>query len=329
MTADSSQLPVVLIGHRDHLGPVRRGFYDALTEAFDLRVYFVEDGWPTNIAKLREAEGADACIWFVRYRLLQQAPAVDWTGFAGRRVMYDLDTNANYHDLGRRSYYGTWPGEFRRHGFDTLLSTGKRVSELLREDGVNAVWFPKAYDLQRLFDLGRPRSGICTFGQPYPSRRAMLSHVKRRRIPVERFSSRTELNEYLNKYQACLICNLGGSVRGGKVGQWVNRAFPARLVDLQPGIEPMLKNFEVAGAGCVPIADHIPEMEDLGFIDGRNYVAWQDFDELVDRCRFYLDRPELLDQMGTAALELAQERHTWRQRADQLDQILREHTSRE
>jgi hypothetical protein len=39
-------------------------------------------------------------------------------------------------------------------GVRSGLASGKRVCELLRADGVPAVWMPKAYALDWLFDTG-------------------------------------------------------------------------------------------------------------------------------------------------------------------------------
>lgn len=313
---------LALVGHRDHLDRNdTAGFLRGLAESFDLRTTFVEDGWPATIADVDGHEEADICLWFVRFRLLRQRPAFDWGRFAGRRVMYDFDTNANYHLLSVGEHRGEWPGEYRRQGFDTLVSTGKAVTELLRADGVHAVWLPKGYDAERIHPLGRPRAGLCYFGQSYPSRKAMRIHLDHAGVPYTRFSDHAGLNDQLNRFLGCLICNLAGEVVGGP-GRLVNRIAPTRCIRIAPGIEPMIKNFEVAGAGCAPIADWIPELGDLGFVDGDTMVAYRDFDELVERCRHYLDHPDALAGIGERAAALAADRHTWAHRAAALGPLL-------
>jgi hypothetical protein len=306
---------LALVGHRDHLTKgTTAPFYAGLAEHFDLRLTFVEDGWPVSIADVQGIEDADVCLWFVRFRLLRERPPFDWGGFGGRRVMYDFDTNANYHFLSVAEHRGEWPVVFRRQGFDTLVSTGKAVTELLRDDGVNAVWVPKGYDPARVHPLGRARAGLCEYGQSYPSRRALRAHLERAGVPFTRFSDHDGLNDQLNRYLGCLICNLAGQVAAGP-GRFVNRLWPDRAIRLSPGIEPMIKNFEVAGAGCAPIADRIPELEDLGFVDGETMVGYDTLDELVERCRHYLGEPAALAEIGERAAVLASTRHTWGHRA--------------
>lgn len=313
---------LALVGHRDHLQKhTTRGFYAALSEVFDVRLTFVEDGWPESITDVEGHEEADICFWFVRFRLLRERPTFDWGRFAGRRVMYDFDTNANYHFLSTAEYRGEWPVVYRRQGFDTMVSTGKAVSELLRDDAVNAVWLPKGYDPDRAHPLGLARNGLCEFGQSYPSRKAMRAHLDRAGVAYTRFSDHDGLNEQLNRYLGCLICNLAGKVAGGP-GRLINRIAPTRFIELSPGIEPMIKNFEVAAAGCAPIADWIPELGDLGFVDGETMVAYRDFDELVEQCRRYLADPAALARIGEQAARLAADQHTWAHRAAALGPLL-------
>jgi len=313
---------LALVGHRDHLTKgTTAPFYAALAASFDLRLTFVEDGWPQVITDVEGHEDAEICLWFVRFRLLRERPPFDWGTFAGRRVMYDFDTNANYHFLSVAEHRGEWPVVYRRQGFDTLVSTGKAVTELLVADDVAAVWLPKGYDPARLHPLHHERDGLCEYGQSYPSRKAMRAHLQRARVPFTRFSDHDGLNEQLNRYLGCLICNLAGEVAKGP-GRLINRVWPDRAIRLSPGIEPMIKNFEVAGAGCAPVADWIPELGDLGFVDGETMVAYETLDDLVERCRHHLADPAGLAAIGERAAELVSTRHTWAHRAQALGPLL-------
>lgn len=310
-------LKIAWVGHTDHFEDLAVGpFYKAMAQRHDVRFTFVEDGWPERIEDVSGHEDADACLWFVRFRLLSTRPGFDWGSFGGRRLMMDTDVNANYHRLAQdATHAGQWPPVFRRFGFDTMVTTGKRVAELLADDGINAMWIPKGYDPERVHPLGLERAGICYFGQRYASRRAMLAKLDRRRVPYERFSNRDQFNELLNTYLGGLICNLSGDLRGPFAGK-LQRLVPSLVVRLGPGLEPMIKNFEVAGAGCAPIADWIPELADHGFVDGESMVAYRDLDELVERCRHYLARPDDLARIGERAADLASTHHTWGHRAD-------------
>jgi len=318
----SSKKRIILIGHRYHLDKEMLGVYKAFCSTFDTQTLFVDDGWPQSIEDLPDADSALACIWFVRFRELVQRPAFQWKNYSGHRIMYDWDVHANYHTMLGDFYKGQWPKEFRRHEFSLLMTTSRLCRDLLIEDDVPAFWLPKGYDPELLFDQNKQRNGICYFGNQYRSRRAMLRYLASNRISYTTFSCKhSELNSELNRYVGCLICNMGGTV-DGYMNKLIHRVFPSRGIKLEPGIEPMQKNFEVAASGCAPIADWIDELSELGFIDGENMVAYASFSELVEKLRYYEREPEELAAIGSRAGVLAGNRHTWGHRAEQLDEFL-------
>jgi spore maturation protein CgeB len=87
-------------------------------------------------------------------------------------------------------------------------------------------------------------------------------------------------------------------------------------------VEPMIKTFEVAGAGCAPLLAPSPDLELLGFSDGETALVWRDFDELAELVRDGHDDSERLATVGDAAADLARRRHTWTHRATELSAII-------
>jgi spore maturation protein CgeB len=88
----------------------------------------------------------------------------------------------------------------------------------------------------------------------------------------------------------------------------------------------MLKNFEVAASGCVPFCDEIPELRDLGFEDGKTMVSYTNFDELIEKLKYYSKSPELLSQIGKNAATLCAENHTWDHRAKMFEGVIRQYS---
>ena len=149
----------------------------------------VEDGWPQRLSDFPEGGEFDAILWQVKGRLLRDRPPFDWEGYPGPRIMLAHDTCRSYMQIAPGSdTLGMWPPMIHRQGFDLVLVSGKRVCELLRADGVPAVWMPKAYAADWLFDTGTDRGGIGYYGTPYPARRAMLDHLDRSSVAVTGFS---------------------------------------------------------------------------------------------------------------------------------------------
>ncbi len=320
----ASQLKLLLVTEKYLLA--RPSIHEALSRAFNVTTLFVEDGWPRRVSEIRHYKEYTAILWFVRYKLLRQAETFDWGDYAGERILYDQDALRFRTSVGFLPPDTNWPGTFKRHGFSLLLATGKRTAEQLQEVGVPAVWWPKAFDPVRLFDLGGPRSGICHFGTLYPSRRAMLHYLQRMGLPIEHLVIPYEdLNQVLNQYSALVVCTLANTSRTLS-SRLLNRLHPEWGLRLTSGPEPMLKLFEGAGAGCAVFCDSMPELEDLGLIDGDGIIEWKDFSDLEGKLRYYLDRPETLRRIAARGSLVCRERHTWDARMGQLRDIVLGHT---
>jgi hypothetical protein len=319
---------LAVIAHRAHDRRSQRALHGALESCFEVTRVNVEDGWPTRLSDLPAVGDYDAVLFFVRFRELGLRPEFDWEGYRGLRLLLDFDINLNYHTLGETRYAGAWPPVLRRLDLDLVLTTGGEVAKLLRSEGIPAHWLPKGFDDTALRDLGGPRAGLCSYGHPYRSRRAMLDRLRRERVELTTFSSPyQQLNDVLNRFLGCVICNLGGSLRPGYWWRIANRIRPGLGLRLVPGIEPMIKNFEAAGAGCAPIVDHLDDLEALGFADGESMLCWHDFDDLIERCRWCLEHPEALAAIGARAHRLVHERHTWTHRAQEIRRLVQTRTA--
>ena len=272
--------------------------------------------------------GYGAIVVFLTFAELHAANPLDWHGFDGLRVMYDHDALLNYAKLG--SFRGAWTSTLARHCFDLLVCTGLRTAEMLTADGIRAAWVPKGYDPRRFNDLGLTREGLCTFGSRYPARAAMVSHLRKHEVPLDEFRVPYEdLNERLNHYAACLICNFDGRYRFGRIGgrlARVHHGAPARfLLRPRPGFETMLKNYESAASGCAVFCDSLPELSALGFLDGDTVILYETFDELVDQVRAYEQDLDALRAIGQRGAALCLSRHTWTHRAGELADVVEQH----
>jgi hypothetical protein len=318
-------LRVCLVTHEANSARQFRGIVDALDRRFDLALHFVDRGWPERIEDVPEHDSYDAVIFEVKFRALMQRTPFDWGRYAGARIMLDLDAFQSYSPMITRQYLGTWPGVFRANGFHVLVCTGATVRDRLLEDGVHAVWMPKAYDGPRLYDTGdhdrSERPGY--FGWPYAGRRLMLQRLERAGIEYESIRCPyAELNAHLNRFRGIVICNM--EVRGARrIPMRVLKRVPPPLMHETPGIEPMAKNFEVPAAGAAPICDAQPDLEALGFRDGETMVSYRSFDELIEKLRhYYGNDPDELRDIGRRASTMVRAHHSWDHRAAQLDELI-------
>jgi hypothetical protein len=295
----------------------------ALERAFDLTRVYVERSWPSNYEDIHTVGEADfdAVIWFVRFRELEAAPTFDWQGYGGVKLMLEFDAYQNFSPLAGSRYLGAWPPAIKRWAFDWALCTGKAATDDLAAAGINTLWVPKAIDPLLSFDKEEGRHGLCYFGEIYEARRMMLKHLRQRKVSYEHVRCGfAELNDVLNKYTASLICNMSIQQRKGSAKRWLSRR---GWLEVMPGPETMQKNFESAASGCVAFCDYIPEFDELEFRDGETVVTYRDFDELVDKLRYYKDHEDELRSIGRRGARLCNERHTWDIRVRQVENLLR------
>lgn len=316
----------ILVLHHPYDRPrFEQDFLDRLGDraAFDMR--------RADLAALAEGRlggglaGYAAVIVFVAFSRLRAAAALDWQGYGGLRVLFDHDAIQNYSDIFGPSLRGAWPTEFRRHRFDLLLTSGGAVQRRLAAEGIPAAWLPKGFAPERFQDLPGPRQGVVTYGSAYVCRKLAERALVAARLPLTRlpFTPYPELAPLLSRHLAALAisADLGGPhwLRGAL------RRVPARFVPMRPGLEPMAKLFEAAGAGCCPVADDMEDLGPLGFVEGQSAITFRTYRELVEKLDHWLARPEELRALGHAAARLAHERHGWDRRAATLEALIAAH----
>lgn len=266
----------------------------------------------------------DAVVLFVAFSRLRAAEAIDWRGFDGLRVLLEHDAIQSYSDLFDPTLRGAWPPVFRRHRFDRMVTSGNRVRELLAGDGIAADWLPKAFEPSRFADLEGARAGVVTFGSRYRCRALAERALVEAGLPLTRLPTTPypELGAALAQHLACLA--ISSDLPTPVAARDALDLVPAREVAMVPGLEPMAKLFEGAGAGCCPVADAMADLAPLGFRDGENALLFATHAELVERVRWGIEHPDALRALGHAAARLVRERHTWAHRATEL----RDHLAR-
>ena len=257
----------------------------------------------------------DAVIVFVAFKALRAAPVVQWGGFHGLRVLLDHDIIQNYSDIFDPTLQGAWTEVFHRHRFSSVVTSGRAVQARLANDGIAADWVAKGFEPARFGDSDGPRAGIVTYGSAYACRVVAERAVRDAGLPLTRLEMTpyAELGGVLGRYLACMAVSsdldVPVSARAG-----LNNVLPADI-PIRPGLEPMAKFFEAAGAGCCPITDDMDDLAALDFRDGETMLSFRSHAELVEKLRFWFETPEKVRALGVAAARLAHGEHTWAHRA--------------
>lgn len=268
---------------------------------------------PKNIDKY------DAVIFFVKFRNLSNYTEIGWKKYSGLRLLYDHDTVQNFGSYFKNNMQGQWNKEITRHKFDAMIATSSSSVEKFNTSGINSYWLPKSYDSNRFYDKRLQRSGYCTFGSMYRSRAKMIRKIQQSNMSITHFTSKYEnLNDELNKYSACLICNMPATVPFGRFGRLIERISPGLISQPSPGFEVFFKNLESAASGCIQICDFNSDLYKLGFQDGINCITYNNFDELIEKIR--LIDETTLGKMQAQSIKTAK-LHTNKIRTHQLEKL--------
>lgn len=308
----------LLVTNRPDRPRFETALVDSILASGDVTKWEVEDGWD-----LPALTDFDAVVFLVKFRQLQAQSAIDWRGFDGLRVLMDHDS---FHDFGGwwgSSLVGAWSTHMPRLRFTNMIVSGVSSLDHFAGKGIDTQVLHKGFSHHDFKDLGRPRSGLGTFGTRYPARRAMLRHLHNAEIPIDIVEAPYRgLNGALNERAAIAVCNMPSRPRFGSLGPVVQRFAPGAMLHLGSAPEPMGKNFEAAAAGCAVFMDQTPDDKTLGFIDGETAIIYRDFHELVWKLDYWMQRPDDLRRIGRASAALCQSEHTWERRADRFQRIL-------
>ncbi|MFM2074260.1 MAG: hypothetical protein RJB34_565 [Pseudomonadota bacterium] len=208
---------------------------------------------------------------------------------------YGIDTHMNY-------------AKHLRIGrlFDVTFIAQKEFVERLRHDGLWQVyWLPLAFApelhpdemLDRSYDVAYVGSSRATV---HPVRHALLAAI-RREVPHVFMGTANPQGMGRIYAQAKLVFNKS-------VNNDVN-----------------MRYFEAMGAGAVLLTDHAQDngTEEL-FIFGEHYLEYHDEQTLCSLIHGLLQDPERCSRIGDAARQHVLAQHTYRHRADQLLDVIRQ-----
>lgn len=316
-------ISIVVVTERSSVERAEEDFLDWLVRVGrrtggSIRVVDAAVRWPASATDLGPLGGVDAVVWFVKFRHLLRADRFDWRGYSGQRLLLEHDALNNWGWHGRREFCGQWNRVVARDRFDGILTSSRTAADRFDREGVNAVWFPKSYDHTRFFDIKQQRHGFCHYGTLYGARRALLDALQRQRFEVTHVRSPYgALNQHLNQFLGCIVCNQDADVR--RVLRRLLPGHPSIWVRARSGIEVMYKNFEVAGAGAALVCDRVPDLVELGFVDGVSMVAYDEASELPERLNTLSE--EALSSIAEAGSALVAVRHTHERRAAELFEL--------
>lgn len=82
-----------------------------------------------------------------------------------------------------------------------------------------------------------------------------------------------------------------------------------------------MKIFEAMGCGCLCLTEKPSDLDKLGFVDGKHLVTFTNSGDMIDKIKYYLNRPAFLQSIANEGCQLVRQKHT---NADRVRQFLTE-----
>lgn len=223
----------------------------------------------------------------------------------GPKVVVEHDAYLNF--LPDSHYHGCWTRLYRNCNFDLIVSSGKRTTERLREEGLPAVWVPKGADEGF---LKVPNTGAGNLG--YFSRPVAEQGAGAR---LHFYESRHAMSDWLEGVVAPLWCQVDRF-------KDVVASFSGVVTNDATMGEPMAKQFECSALGAAVVRDRQDELYDLGYVEGESVVSYDTFPQLMEIVDHFASDPGKLVAIGAAARKVAED-HTWTHRAREVARWVR------
>lgn len=227
---------------------------------------------------------------------------LNYKKYDGLKVMFDTDSQSTI-----------WPrcNFINRSGVDYLFLGNNYAFIPDHEENIEVDckvhWLPFGVDTKYFNNKGRERNRPvmflgCTNEWHYPDRLHMIAVMKMAFAnrfffnPDNRYNRRKYV-EVLNDHKIFVTAS-----------------------DITKGF--FMKNLEAMSCGCLLIAQVTPCFDKLGFVDGEHYVAYEHFNYLVERTKYYLKNDEELEKVASQGFRFVAENHTWDHRVNEMLRII-------
>jgi hypothetical protein len=222
----------------------------------------------------------------------------------GPKIIVEHDAYLNF--MPESPFYKCWTRLYRTCNFHLLISSGKKTTEKLREEGIPTVWVPKGCNKEFL-DVENSFSGrMGFFGKPIAEQETDKQFYF--------YKSRYEMSGLVEgnlPMIACQAIEFPKTIAG----------YSACLTNDATMGEPMAKQFEVSALGAAVIREQQDELLDLGFVNHESVIMYNSWDEMMELCQYYVreDTRAMLESIQRKAKEVARQ-HTWEHRAKEVYQ---------
>lgn len=270
-------------------------FYDAIGAHCDMDIRWLTSAEQDNLKRYFkqhvDTANYDRIMLFLRFK--KEIRQVAFIKTIPNLVFLEHDAYQNYIDC---KYKNKFSKHYKRLPWARILTSGAVVTNRLKAEGYDAVFVPKGYDQQLLYDMNLQRD-------------IELGFVGSIRSAT--YSQRKEFLEQLAEQEDMLITR---TKSGEEYLQTLNRIQFFVSADIGMG-EYMIKNFEAMACGCVLFAydQGQEENEAIGFKDMHNVVLYKDITSLKNKLAVLRKDTELATAIAKNGQKLAEGNYTFAQ----------------
>ena len=189
-----------------------------------------------------------------------------------------------------------------------------------REAGMENVVLSQYACNQRVFrPLGLPKiHDVAFIGLPHTDRVALADYLISNGIYLKVFGALWDRYPKFSPYWGGYL-SVEGMIR--VINQSKILLNPGGQVS---GLQIKGRTFEIPGCGGFQLTDENPELERF-YRPGEEIVTYRDYDELLEKVRYYLEHESERERIARAAYEATLARHTWDRQLDNIFRAVREH----
>lgn len=270
-------------------------FYDAIGAHCDMDIRWLTSAEQDNLKRYFkqhvDTANYDRIMLFLRFK--KEIRQVAFIKTIPNLVFLEHDAYQNYIDC---KYKNKFSKHYKRLPWARILTSGAVVTNRLKAEGYDAVFVPKGYDQQLLYDMNLQRD-------------IELGFVGSIRSAT--YSQRKEFLEQLAEQEDMLITR---TKSGDEYLQTLNRIQFFVSADIGMG-EYMIKNFEAMACGCVLFAYDQGQEENqaIGFKDMHNVVLYKDITSLKNKLAVLRKDTELATAIAKNGQKLAEGNYTFAQ----------------
>ncbi|MCK9535733.1 MAG: glycosyltransferase [Pseudomonas sp.] len=280
-------------------------FYDAIDAHCDMDIRWLTSAEQDNLKKYFKQQvnvaDYDRIMLFLRFK--KEIRQVSFIKTIPNLVFLEHDAYQNYIDC---KYKGKFSKHYKQLIWARILTSGAVVTKRLQAEGYDAVFVPKGYDQQLLYNMNLERDIELGF----------VGSIK-----SATYSQRKEFLEQLATQENMLLTR---TKSGDEYLQTLNRIRFFVSADIGMG-EYMIKNFEAMACGCVLFAydQGHEENKALGFEDMHNIVLYKDIESLKNKLAVLRADADFAAEIAKNGQKLAEDKYTFAQQGKAVVDALR------